>query len=277
MREGIAVQSIGFRRYLPVGRPEIAAAAFNAWGADEILLVDISASRGGTLISQKLVECVANECSVPLTIGGGIKTVDEIGSLLDAGADKILVNSANLDSNGCLERGQKIYGRQCMVAGIDYVFDNHDFYVYDHRSGKRTNTNLSDAVKSYIDRGAGELFVNDVYRDGRKTGYDLKAIGLVSPISSIPVVWCGGAGSPKDFVDGFRSGNISALAAGNFFNFNEHSINITKSFVGQVLPLRQDALANYDDMPLDDIGRVSKLDENVLQNLLYEKLDVEVI
>ena len=91
------------------------------------------------------------------------------------------------------------------------------------------------------------------------------------------MVWCGAAGSPKDFVDGFRSGNISALAAGNFFNFNEHSINITKSFVGQVLPLRQDALANYDDMPLDDIGRVSKLDENVLQNLLYEKLDVEVI
>ena len=173
-------------------------------GADEILLVDISASLEKKLISLEVVAKVANECNVPLTVGGGVKSVEQVGLLLDSGADKVLLNTANLDANGCLEKARKIYGRQCMVVGIDYVKHNNDFYVYDHRSSKITNTVLTEAVSEYVGRGAGELFVNDVSRDGTEIGYDLDAIKLVTSGSKVPVIWCGGAGKPEDFLIAFQ-------------------------------------------------------------------------
>jgi len=277
IRDGIAVQSVGFKKYLPIGRPEISASAFNSWGADEILLVDISASLENRLISIDIVTRVAAECSVPLTVGGGIKSIKEIELLMDAGADKVLLNTANLDINSCLEIGRKIYGRQCMVAGLDYIKHKNNFYVYDHRSGNKTNTLLIDAVKHYIRNGAGELFVNDVLRDGKEIGYDLDAIKLVTSASIVPVIWCGGAGKPQHFLNAFKATKVNALSAGNIFHFAEHSINIIKSFVSKEVSIRQDTQFNYNAIPLDNNGRVLKQGENLLDQLLYKKLKVEVI
>lgn len=277
VRNGLAVQSIGFKKYLPVGKPEISAAAFSAWGADEILLVDISASLDQRLISLDVVARVANECNIPLTVGGGIKTLDEVGLLLDTGADKVLLNTANIDANGCLESGKKIYGRQCMVVGIDYVQLNNDYYVYDFRSREVSKTLLTDAISEAIARGAGELFLNDVDRDGTGIGYDLNAISLATSVSTVPIIWCGGAGKPADFIAAFEIGNLSALSAGNIFHFSEHSVNIIKSYTGTKISLRQDTQANYNSIPLSSDGRILKQDEDLLQSLLYEKLEIEVI
>ena len=277
IRDGISVQSAGFGKYLPIGRPEISAAAFNSWGADEIVLVDISASLDQRLISLDIVQKVADECNVPLTVGGGVKTVEQVGLLLDSGADKVLLNTANIDENGCLEQAKKIYGRQCMVVGIDFVKQNDDLYVYDYRYGKTTHKRLIYAITEYVERGAGEFFINDVLRDGAEIGYDLQAINLVTLKSEVPIIWCGGAGKPEDFLVALKAGNVSALAAGNIFHFSEHSINIVKSYISKEIVLRQDTQAKYNDVPLTSDGRLLKQDEEILNNLRYEKLNVEVI
>ena len=277
IRDGIAVQSIGFRKYLPVGRPEIAAEAFNMWGIDEIMLIDISAGLKGSLIDIQMVERVARACSVPLTVGGGITCIADMGRLLSAGADKVSVNYANLDNTKCLEEGRAKFGRQCMVAVIDFVESAGKYLVFDYRLGKPLNETVEQKIESYIDAGAGEIFINDVQRDGSQKGFNLDAINQIASSSSVPVTWCGGAGHPNDFLAGLQTGVLSGIAAGNIFHYFEHSINIVKSLIGTEMPIRQDLQANYENFPLSESGRLSKLPEECLQDLLYEKLEVEVI
>lgn len=277
VRDEIAVQSIKFKNFLPVGRPEIAAESFNMWGVDEIILLDISATHKNKIIDIHLVDRVASACAVPLTVGGGVKTLQDAGTLLEAGADKICINSAILDDNNCLQDAHQKYGCQCMVGAIDFVEKDGLHLIYDYRLGRPTSQTLIDAIYDYIDRGVGELLINDVERDGSQRGFNTDLIAEVTAASSVPIIWCGGAGHPDDFVHALRAGPLSGIAAGNIFHFNEHSINIVKSRVARDIPLRQDTQTNYKNVPLAANGRISKLPEEALERLLFEKLEVEII
>lgn len=275
--QGISVQSIGFRKYLPVGRPEIAAEAFNSWGVDEIVLIDMDATQHGRLIQLSMVKKVASKCSVPLTVGGGVKTVDDISRLLEAGADKVFLNSEILDGGFTLKKASQKYGCQCMVGGIDFLRLAEQPQVFDYRSRKTISKSIIEVLHQYIELGCGELFVNDVGRDGSGEGFDTDLMSQVSQTASVPVIWCGGAGHPDHFLQALRVPSISGVAAGNIFHFFEHSVNIIKSRANTEIPLRRDTQLDYLGAPLTDEGRVGKISERVLDELLYEKLEVEII
>ena len=277
LRNDIVVQSIGFQSYLPVGRPEIAAEAYSNWGVDEILLVDMSATKKQSSISLDIVERVAAKCAVPLTVGGGLRHVETMNALLEAGADKVCVNAALLDHDKCISDGRKKFGRQCMVGAIDFVRQDKSRLVYDYRNNRPTNKPLMDAVDEAVTLGCGEIFINDVERDGSQIGFDTTLIETLTSACPVPVIWCGGAGGPDHFVQAFTNCNLSGVAAGNIFHFCEHSINIIKSKIAKTIDMRQDTQANYNNMPVTKAGRISKLPEEELDNLLYEKLKVDVI
>lgn len=277
IHNGIIVQSKKFSKYLPVGSPEIAAEAFNKWGVDEILLIDIDASKEKRLINLELVKKVASKCIIPLTVGGGIKNIEDIEKLLRAGADKICVNNSLKDNQNILFEGKKKFGRQCMVAAIDSFKVNKNYKVFDYFLGKVTKKSVISTVIDYEKSGAGEIFINDVSRDGSYKGYDIKLANLISKKVSIPVISCGGAGKPEHIANALKNSNISGAAAANYFHFYEHSIAIAKSYVGKVIPIREDSSLTYSKIPIKKNGRIGRLSDYELEEYLYEKIKVEEI
>lgn len=277
IQNNILVQSIGFKKYLPVGRPEIAAEAFNAWGVDEIFLIDISASKNKCLINLDIVKKVSSKCLVPLTVGGGITNIQQIGELLKAGADKICLNQSLNQNLDCLIEGQKVFGQQCIVACIDSLKVKDDYKVFDYKSGKVFDKSILKTVSDYEKAGAGEIFLNDVGRDGLRQGYNIELVDKVSKKVSIPVVCSGGAGNPSHIQDVLQKTDVSGASASNYFHFTEHSIAIAKACVDKVLPIRQDIKFSYNQMPINYDGRVNRLSDDKLKNLLYEKIKVEKI
>lgn len=273
----IAVQSLNFGRYLPLGAPEIAVEAFCAWGADEILLIDIQATHQKRSICPNLVKRVASVCTVPLAVGGGIRSITDADRIMASGADKICINSSIVDNENCLFLGQKKYGQQCMVGVIDIVRSERQVYVYDYRKRIPTNLLLSEAISNYIGKGIGELVINDVDRDGTKVGFDIETITAAASICSVPLIWCGGAGHPSDFLNVLKIPELSGAAAGNIFHFNEHSINIVKGLIMSEIPMRHDTQMSYIGAGLMEDGRLRKLPDNLLDELMHEKLRIESI
>jgi cyclase len=277
IKNNIVVQSQGFKKYLPVGCPEITAEAFNAWGVDELFLIDLNASKEKRLINLELVKKVSLKCLVPLTVGGGVTNVQQISELLKAGADKICLNQSLKKNLDCLIEGSKIFGKQCMVASIDSLKVMNDFKVFDYMSAKATNQSVLKNVTDYEKAGAGEIFLNDVGRDGSYLGYDIELADRVSKKVSIPVICSGGAGNPSHILNVLKKTNVSGASAANYFHFTEHSITIAKAYIDKVLPIRQNIKFSYKNMPINYDGRVSRLSDDELKNLLFEKIKVEKI
>lgn len=225
----IVVQSKGFTKYLPVGRCDIAAEAFVSWGADEIFLIDISATKSGKTIGIDHVKNVAQVCDVPLTVIGGVRTVNQIGEILLGGADRVGFNSAFIDRQPFVHAAKLKYGRQCIVACIDFVFVGADAFVFDYRTQRITSTKLVDALEEYYELGAGEFLINDVARDGRANGFNVDLMKQIVSLSKIPVVWCGGAGTAEHFRVAAVTPKLSGLAAANCLHYTEHSIQSIKS------------------------------------------------
>ena len=277
LKNDIVVQSYGFKDYLPVGRADIAAEAFNNWGVDEIFLLDMDASREGRIIDLEIVRSVASKSMVPLAVGGGIKDIDSMADLLKAGADKICMNHSLLADMDNLRRGKEIYGRQCMVAVIDFMEYNGDYYVYDYLSRKQTGKSPLDLAVSYEEAGAGEILLNDVARNGSGLGYDASFINKISSSVSIPVVCCGGAGKPHDILNILQDSRVSGAAVGNYFHFCEHSISVVKAFINDPILIRMDSQFSYNKAQIADNGRLGKKSDEELEGMHYEKYEVEQI
>lgn len=277
VRDGIVVQSIGFRKYLPVGKPAIAIEFLNQWGIDEIILTDISAAKNNAGPDFDMIREAARKCYVPLTVGGGITQIGHIKELMHCGADKISLNQAAIYQPRLISDAAHVFGDQCVVVSIDVIQTSDGYRVYNHLKRSATEL-LPDAFASQCEAmGAGELLINSVDRDGSYAGYDIDLIKSVCREVSIPVICCGGAKNANDFVQVLRETSVSAASAANFFHFTEHSVNTTKANISKEVNVRLETFADYREATFDKDLRLQKKDDSVLEELLFIRIEKETI
>lgn len=277
VKNGIVVQSIGFKKYLPVGKPAIAIEFLNQWGIDEIALLDITARKKGALPDFEMIKHAAKKGFVPLTVGGGITKVDDIKELMHCGADKISLNSTAITHPELVTEAALLFGNQCVVVSIDAVKTTEGYRVYDYLNKTTLALNPSAFAKNLEARGAGEILINSVDRDGSYKGFDTELIASVCDVVTIPVICCGGAKNANDFVKVFSETHASAAAAANFFHFTEHSVNQTKANILNQLPVRLETHADYKDSAFNEHYRLLKKEDKVLEEMLYVKIEKETI
>ena len=238
---GRVVKGVNFVNLIDAGDPVQIAKAYSEEGADEIVFLDITASSDERNIMLDVVEKTASEVFIPLTVGGGIRKLEDIRNLLNAGADKISVNSQAVKDPMLVAKGAERFGSQCIVVAIDAKrkADGSGFEVYIH--GGRTPTGL-DAIlwaKQMEDYGAGEVLLTSMDCDGTKGGYDLKLTRSISESIGIPVIASGGAGKKEHFYEAFTKGKADAALAASLFHFKELPIKELKAYlVGRNLPIR---------------------------------------
>ncbi len=277
IKEGIVVQSIGFKRYLPVGKPAIALEYLNSWGIDEIILLDISATAGRRQPDYEMIRNASLKCYVPLTVGGGITDVNHIKELMHCGSDKVALNQAAIYQPELITAAAEIFGNQCVVVSIDAIKIANGYRVYDYINKKNLDFSPAEMAKYSEELGAGEILINSVDRDGSYTGYDKELIDSVCSQVNVPVIGCGGAKNSKDILDVLQHTAVSAACAGNFFHFTEHSVNITKANISKHMNVRLETFADYSENQFDDEFRLLKKDDAILEEMLFMKIEKEVI
>ena len=277
VRDGIVVQSMTFNRYLPVGKPDIAVEFLNEWGIDEIILLDISATRDGRGPDYAMVRSVASHCRVPLTVGGGIGQIEHISELMHCGADKVAFNHATLHHPALLTAAARLFGDQCIVASVDALLTDAGHRVYNYREHATQQQTPMEFASQLQRLGAGEILINSVDRDGSYLGFDLALIADVCAAVTIPVICCGGAGRAQHFSDAFQQTRVSGAAAANFFHFTEHSVTATKAQISQIIPVRHETYFNYKCSRFDVDGRLLKKEDRELEDLLFVRIEKEII
>jgi cyclase len=277
VRNGIVVQSIGFKKYLPVGKPHIALEFFNQWGIDEIILTDISATASGRHPDYEMVRKASAKSYVPLTVGGGISHIDHIRELMHCGADKIALNQSAIKNPAFITQAAHVFGNQCVVVSIDVVRTDKGYRVYDYIHQKPTSLTPEAFALEAEKAGAGELLINSVDRDGSYQGFDCNLINIVCNAVTIPVIACGGARHAGHFVELFQQTKASAGCAANMFHFTEHSVITTKSVVNKHIDIRLETHADYRENEFDSDFRLLKKPDNVLEEMLYLKIEKEII
>lgn len=238
---GRVVKGVNFVNLIDAGDPVQVAKAYSEEGADEIVFLDITASSDERNIMLDVVEKTATEVFIPLTVGGGIRNLEDIRNLLNAGADKISINSQAVKDPILVSKGAERFGSHCIVVAIDAKrkLDGTGFEVYIH--GGRTNTGLDAIVwaKQMEDYGAGEILLTSMDCDGTKAGYDLELTRRISESVGIPVIASGGAGNKEHFYDAFTLGRADAALAASLFHFKELPIKELKTYLaGRNLPIR---------------------------------------
>ncbi|NOY76031.1 MAG: imidazole glycerol phosphate synthase subunit HisF [Kiritimatiellaeota bacterium] len=214
------LKTIQFSTRRNLGNPITVARIYNTRNVDELVLLDIDASKYGEKIDEFTISEVASECFMPLTVGGGLRTCEDISSVLAKGADKVVLNTVLLDKPEFVAESSQQFGAQCIVASVDVRKSGDGRYeVYSH-AGRDFDTPLLDWIMELEELGAGELLLNSVENDGLMTGYDLNLIHMVAETVSIPVVAAGGLSSPSDAVSAVDNG-AAAVAAASVFHFTD--------------------------------------------------------
>ncbi len=247
VKGGRVVKGVQFVDLVDAGDPVEAAKAYDAAGADELTFLDITASHEQRGILLDVVRRTAEQCFMPLTVGGGVRTVDDIRQLLLAGADKVSINTAAVNDRGFVKRAAEKFGDQCIVVAIDAKRvsapgEPPRWEIFTH--GGRTPTGI-DAVAfaaEVVSLGAGEILLTSMDRDGTKAGYDCELVRAVSDRVPVPVVASGGVGTLDHLVEGVREGHASAVLAASIFHFGTHTIHEAKQRLGAAgIPVRLDA------------------------------------
>jgi cyclase len=236
---GRVVKGIRFGQLRDAGDPVEAGARYDEEGADELVFLDITASHERRAIQRRMVEAVADQLTIPFTVGGGITDSDDMKSILEAGADKITVNTAAVRNPEILSDGAQRFGRQCVVLAIDAKRNNDGFEVF--VNGGRTPTGI-DAL-GWAQRaeklGAGEILLTSMDRDGTEDGYDIELTRAIATSVSIPVIASGGCGRLEHIAKSLVDGQASAALAASIFHFGTYSIRETKEYLsGLGIPVR---------------------------------------
>ena len=236
---GRVVKGINFIDLIDAGDPVEQAKIYSDGGADEICFLDITASNENRDTIYHVVKETSKKCFVPLTVGGGVRSIEDINKLLNCGADKVSINTAAVqDSNVVLESSKK-FGSQCIVVAIDAKKNGDKWEVYTH--GGRNNSGL-DALefsKKMEDSGAGELLVTSMDRDGTQIGYDIDLMKKISSMVNIPLIASGGVGNLDHLAEGIKEGNASAVLAASIFHYGKHSVIEAKEYLNSKgIPVR---------------------------------------
>jgi cyclase len=253
----LVVQSFFFKRYLPIGDAKTAIEFFVDWDVDEIVLLDINATKENRGPNLEIIRWASKECFVPLTIGGGIKSIIDIQSVLKAGADKICINSYAIDNPFFISESSKKFGSQCITVSIDVrIHESGEYEVFSRNGKKATGRKPNNWAKEVESLGAGEILLNSIDRDGSRKGFDIKLLNLVSGAVGIPVIACGGVGKIEHLSEGIIDGNCHAVAAANIFQHTEHSTVLAKAHLKKMsIPIRVSSNVNYDGQDFDHLGR----------------------
>ena len=231
VKNGRVVKGVNFLDLKDAGDPVEQAKFYDDSGADELCFLDITASHEnrGTILG--VVERTAEQCFIPLTVGGGIRTLEDIRRLLKAGADKISINTAAVTNPKLVESAAKKFGSQCVVVALDARRTNKSYEIFTHGGRTQTGIDALDWAKRMESLGAGELLLTSMDRDGTQKGFDLELTQMIADAVKIPLIASGGVGKLQHLVDGVKVAHASAVLAASIFHFGAYSIGEAKSYM----------------------------------------------
>ena len=231
VKNGRVVKGINFVGLQDAGDPVEQAKIYSDGGADEICFLDITASNENRDTIYEVVKETSKKCFVPLTVGGGVRSVEDINKLLNCGADKVSINTAAVQDANVVLQSSKKFGSQCIVVAIDAKKNGDKWDVYTH--GGRNNSGLDalEFAKKMEGNGAGELLVTSMDRDGTQIGYDIDLIKKISSVVNVPLIASGGVGNLDHMVEGIKDGNASAVLAASIFHYGTHSVIEAKEYL----------------------------------------------
>ena len=238
VKNGRVVKGINFVDLKDAGDPVEQAKIYSDGGADEICFLDITASNENRDTIYDVVKETSKKCFVPLTVGGGVRSVDDINKLLNCGADKVSINTAAVQNPSIVEESSKKFGSQCIVVAIDAKKKGDIWEIFTHGGRKETGINAIEFAFIMEKSGAGELLVTSMDKDGTQSGYDIELMKTISESVNIPVIASGGVGTLDHLVDGIKSG-ASAVLAASIFHYGTYSVNEAKQYLASKdIPVR---------------------------------------
>jgi cyclase len=246
VKHGRVVKGVRFVDLRDAGDPVEAAIAYDAAGADELCFLDITASYENRGIMLDVVRRTAEACFMPLTVGGGVRRVDDIRVLLASGADKVSINTSAVNNRAFVKEGAQKFGDQCIVVAIDAkkVSESGEadrWEIFTHGGRNRTGIDAVAYAQEVASLGAGEILLTSMDRDGTGQGFDIELTRTIADAVPIPVIASGGAGTLAHLVEGVRDGHASAVLAASIFHFGEHTVREAKNFMARAgLPMRLD-------------------------------------
>jgi cyclase len=246
VKDGRVVKGVNFVNLRDAGDPVEAAIAYDEAGADELTFLDINASHEGRAIMLDVVQRTAEACFMPLTVGGGVRTVDDIRALLSSGADKVSINTAAVARRAFVKEAAEKFGDQCIVVAVDAKKVSRPdeaprWEIFTHGGRKPTGLDAIVYAREVTALGAGEILLTSMDRDGTRQGFDLALTRAIADAVTVPVIASGGVGNLQHLVDGIRDGHAGAVLAASIFHFGEYSVRDAKSFMSNAgLPVRLD-------------------------------------
>ena len=231
VNDGRVVKGINFVELKDAGDPVEIARSYNEQGADELTFLDITASSDNRGLLFDIIEKVANQIFIPLTVGGGVRNCDDIRNLLNVGADKVGINTSAILNPNFVSESSSRFGSQAIVVAIDAKKIDDHYEVFTHGGRNATGINAIEWAKKMADFGAGELLITSMDRDGTKKGFDNNLMKSISDSVDIPIIASGGAGSLRHLVDGIKEGEADAVLAASIFHYGEYSIKEAKKYM----------------------------------------------
>lgn len=231
VNDGRVVKGINFVELKDAGDPVEIAKSYNEQGADELTFLDITASSDNRGLLFDIIEKVANQIFIPLTVGGGVRNCDDIRNLLNSGADKVGINTSAILNPNFVSESSSRFGSQAIVVAIDAKKVDDHYEVFTHGGRNATGINAIEWARKMADFGAGELLITSMDRDGTKEGFDNNLMKSISETVDIPIIASGGAGSLRHLVDGVKDGEADAVLAASIFHYGEYTIQEAKNYM----------------------------------------------
>lgn len=252
LKNEMLVQSIGFKKFLPIGKIDAAIEFFTNWDVDEIIIIDIDATKENRSPKLKMIEKASKNCLVPLTIGGGINSISHVKDLLNVGADKVCLNTSAFKNPDFISEISGIYGSQFVTVSVDVKKISNQYRAFIQNGTIDTGLDALTFMQNVVKLGAGEIMVHSIDRDGSKAGYDLELLSKARSVLSVPIIASGGAGRFQHLADAVLQCGVNAVAAGNIFQYTELSTIAAKAFMNKSgCKIRIDSNVKYENYQFD--------------------------